>query len=118
MFLSLLIGLCFSRGWWCGGMVSLIFVIFIIGIVFGVVVLIVGLSAMNGFECELNNCILVVVSYGEIEVVNQLWINWQEVLDNVQKVSGIVVVVSYINFIGLVESGVNLCVIQVKGVNL
>lgn len=70
MFLLLLIGLCFSCGWWCGGMVLLIFVIFIIGIVFGVVVLIVGLSVMNGFECELNNCILVVVLYGEIEVVD------------------------------------------------
>lgn len=70
MFLSLLIGLRFSRGRRRGGMVSLIFVIFIIGIVFGVAVLIVGLSAMNGFERELNNRILAVVSYGEIEAVD------------------------------------------------
>lgn len=116
--LLLLIVLCFSCGWWCGGMVLLILVIFIIGIVLGVVVLIVGFSVMNGFECELNNCVLVVVLYGEIEFVNQLWNNWQEVLVKVQKVKGIVVVVFYINFIGLVESGSNMCVIQVKGVDL
>ncbi|MDI5536362.1 lipoprotein-releasing system transmembrane subunit LolE, partial [Salmonella enterica subsp. enterica serovar Montevideo] len=38
-----------------GGMVSLISVISTIGIALGVAVLIVGLSAMNGFERELNN---------------------------------------------------------------
>lgn len=56
--LSLLIGLRFSRGRRRGGMVSLISVISTIGIALGVAVLIVGLSAMNGFERELNNRIL------------------------------------------------------------
>ncbi len=66
--LSLLIGLRFSRGRRRGGMVSLISVISTIGIALGVaVVLIVGLSAMNGFERELNNRILAVVPHGEIE---------------------------------------------------
>lgn len=83
--LSLLIGLRFSRGRRRGGMVSLISVISTIGIALGVAVLIVGLSAMNGFERELNNRILAVVPHGEIEAVNQPWTNWQEALDNVQK---------------------------------
>ena len=48
--LSLLIALRFSRGRRRGGMVSLISVISTIGIALGVSVLIVGLSAMNGFE--------------------------------------------------------------------
>ncbi|MDU3747436.1 MAG: ABC transporter permease, partial [Escherichia coli] len=102
--LSLLIGLRFSRGRRRGGMVSLISVISTIGIALGVAVLIVGLSAMNGFERELNNRILAVVPHGEIEAVDQPWTNWQEALDNVQKVPG-------------VESGANLRAIQVKGVN-
>lgn len=59
--LSLLIGLRFSRGRRRSGMVSLISVISTIGIATGVAVLIVGLSAMNGFERELNNRILAVV---------------------------------------------------------
>ena len=115
--LSLLIGLRFSRGRRRGGMVSLISVISTIGIALGVAVLIVGLSAMNGFERELNNRILAVVPHGEIEVVDQPWTNWQEALDNVQKVSGIAAAAPYINFTGLVESGANLRAIQVKGVN-
>ena len=64
--LSLLIGLRFSRGRRRGGMVSLISVISTVGIALGVAVLIVGLSAMNGFERELNNRILAVVPHGEI----------------------------------------------------
>lgn len=115
--LSLLIGLRFSRGRRRGGMVSLISVISTIGIALGVAVLIVGLSAMNGFERELNNRILAVVPHGEIETANQPWTNWQEALDNVQKVPGIAAAAPYINFTGLVESGANLRAIQVKGVN-
>ncbi len=115
--LSLLIGLRFSRGRRRGGMVSLISVISTIGIALGVAVLIVGLSAMNGFERELNNRILAGVPHGEIEAVDQPWTNWQEALDNVQKVPGIAAAAPYINFTGLVESGANLRAIQVKGVN-
>ena len=115
--LSLLIGLRFSRGRRRGGMVSLISVISTIGIALGVAVLIVGLSAMNGFERELNNRILAVVPHGEIEPVNQPWTNWSDALSKVEKVPGIAAAAPYINFTGLVESGVNLRAIQVKGVN-
>jgi lipoprotein-releasing system permease protein len=87
--LSLLIGLRFSRGRRRGGMVSLISVISTIGIALGVAVLIVGLSAMNGFERELNNRILAVVPHGEIEPVNQPWTNWSDALNKVEKVPGI-----------------------------
>lgn len=99
--LSLLIGLRFSRGRRRSGMVSLISVISTIGIALGVAVLIVGLSAMNGFERELNNRILAVVPHGEIEAVNQPWTNWREALEKVQKVPGITAAAPYINFTGL-----------------
>ena len=115
--LSLLIGLRFSRGRRRGGMVSLISVISTVGIALGVAVLIVGLSAMNGFERELNNRILAVVPHGEIEAVNQPWNHWQNVLPKVEAVKGIEAAAPYINFTGLVESGSNLRAIQVKGVD-
>jgi len=115
--LSLLIGLRFSRGRRRSGMVSLISVISTVGIALGVAVLIVGLSAMNGFERELNNRILAVVPHGEIEPVNQPWTNWNDALNKVEKVPGIAAAAPYINFTGLVESGVNLRAIQVKGVD-
>ena len=115
--LSLLIGLRFSRGRRRGGMVSLISEISTICIAHGVAGLIVGLSAMNGVVRELNNRSLAGVPHGEIEAVDQPWTNWQEALDNVQKVPGIAAAAPYINFTGLVESGANLRAIQVKGVN-
>lgn len=115
--LSLLIGLRFSRGRRRSGMVSLISVISTLGIALGVAVLIVGLSAMNGFERELNNRILAVVPHGEIEPVNQPFQDWSGVLQRVEKVKGIAAAAPYINFTGLVESGPNLRAIQVKGVD-
>lgn len=115
--LSLLIGLRFSRGRRRSGMVSLISVISTVGIALGVAVLIVGLSAMNGFERELNNRILAVVPHGEIEAVNQPWTNWRTVLPKVAAVKGIEAAAPYINFTGLLESGSNLRAIQVKGVD-
>ncbi|MFW0766526.1 lipoprotein-releasing ABC transporter permease subunit LolE [Trabulsiella odontotermitis] len=114
--LSLLIGLRFSRGRRRSGMVSLISVISTVGIALGVAVLIVGLSAMNGFERELNNRILAVVPHGEIEPVNQPWNDWSGALSKVEKVNGIAAAAPYINFTGLIESGSNLRAIQVKGV--
>lgn len=115
--LSLLIGLRFSRGRRRSGMVSLISVISTVGIALGVAVLIMGLSAMNGFERELNNRILAVVPHGEIEPVEQPWKGWPDVLTRVEKVPGIEAAAAYINFTGLIESGVNLRAIQVKGVD-
>ena len=81
--LSLLIGLRFSRGRRRGGMVSLISVISTIGIALGVAVLIVGLSAMNGFERERNKRIVAEVPQGEIAAVDQPRKNMPETMDPV-----------------------------------
>lgn len=115
--LSLLIGLRFSRGRRRGGMVSLISVISTIGIALGVAVLIVGLSAMNGFERELKNRILAVVPHGEMEPVNPPFTGWQAMLPKVEQVPGIVAAAPYIHFTGLLESGAKLRAIQMKGVD-
>ncbi|NIG98316.1 MAG: lipoprotein-releasing ABC transporter permease subunit LolE [Serratia symbiotica] len=115
--LSFLTALRFSRGRKRGGMVSLISVISTIGIALGVAVLIVGLSAMNGFERELQNRILAVVPHGEIEAVNQPLQGWLSMLRRVEKVPGILAAAPYINFTGLLEKGVKLRAAQIKGVN-
>lgn len=115
--LSFLTALRFSRGRKRGGMVSLISVISTIGIALGVAVLIVGLSAMNGFERELQNRILAVVPHGEIEAVNQPLQGWLSMLRRVEKVPGILAAAPYINFTGLMENGVQLRAVQIKGVN-
>ncbi|MEB7882996.1 lipoprotein-releasing ABC transporter permease subunit LolE [Serratia fonticola] len=115
--LSLLMALRFSRGRRRGGMVSLISVISTIGIALGVAVLIVGLSAMNGFERELQNRILAVVPHGEIEPIKQPFTGWPELLQRIEKVPGILAAAPYINFTGLMENGAQLRAVQVKGVD-
>ncbi|CAK8738994.1 Lipoprotein-releasing system transmembrane protein LolE [Sodalis praecaptivus] len=115
--LSLNIALRFSRGRRRGGMVSLISVISTIGIALGVAVLIIGLSAMNGFERELNNRILAVVPHGEIEPVNPPFADWPAVLKRIEQVPGILAAAPYLNFTGLVERDDKLQAIQVKGVD-
>ncbi|AYO37616.1 lipoprotein-releasing ABC transporter permease subunit LolE [Serratia sp. P2ACOL2] len=115
--LSFLTALRFSRGRKRGGMVSLISVISTIGIALGAAVLIVGLSAMNGFERELKNRILAVVPHGEIEPVKQPFKDWSSILQRVEKVPGILAAAPYINFTGLMENGAQLRAVGVKGVD-
>ncbi|WP_099350593.1 lipoprotein-releasing ABC transporter permease subunit LolE [Erwinia amylovora] len=115
--LSLLLGLRFSRGRRRGGMVSLISAISTLGIALGVAVLIIGLSAMNGFERELNHRILAVVPHGEIEPVNQPFTGWQAMLPKIAQVPGVAAAAPYINFTGLIESGSKLQAVQVKGID-
>lgn len=116
--LSLQIALRFSRGRRRGGMVSLISIISTLGIALGVAVLIIGLSAMNGFERELNNRILAVVPHGEIEPVNPPFNDWPAILARIEHVPGVAAAAPYINFTGLVERDAKLKAIQVKGVDI
>lgn len=116
--LSLKIALRFSRGRQRGGIVSLISVISTISIALGVAVLIIGLSAINGFERELNNRILAVVPHGEIEPVNPPFADWQRVIKQIEKVPGILAAAPYLKFTGLVERDDKLQTIQIKGIDL
>ncbi|MGL9769533.1 MAG: lipoprotein-releasing ABC transporter permease subunit LolE [Sodalis sp. (in: enterobacteria)] len=114
--LSLQITLRFSRGR-RHGMVSLISVISTISIALGVAVLIISLSALNGFERELNDRILAVVAHGEIEPVDPPFTDWQEMLKRIEKVPGILAAAPYLNFTGLLEREDKLQAIQIKGVD-
>ena len=115
--LSLQIALRFSRGRRRGGMVSLISIISTVGIALGVAVLIIGLSAMNGFDRELNNRILAGVPHGEIEPVNPPFTGWPDILARVEKVPGIAAAAPYVNFTGLIERGDKLKAVEVRGVD-
>ncbi|WP_192458645.1 lipoprotein-releasing ABC transporter permease subunit LolE [Musicola keenii] len=114
--LSLRVGLRFSRGRRRSGMVSLISIISTLGIALGVAVLIVGLSAMNGFERELNSRILAVVPHGEIEAAEQPFKRWQPLIPKIEQVPGIVAAAPYVRFTGLLENGASLRAVQFKGV--
>lgn len=103
-------------------LVSLISFFSSMGIALGVAVLIIGLSAMNGFERELNQRILAVVPHAEISSVsgqNNVPIDhWQHLAAKLKQNPQIIGVSPFVSFTALVENGAKLKVVQIKGVEM
>lgn len=111
----------YQRGKQKNPLVALISKFSAIGIALGVAVLIVGLSAMNGFERELNSRILAVVPHTEITVnphANEATLNhWQNLVEHLKTNKKITALSPFVSFTALVENGNKLKVVQVKGVD-
>ena len=111
----------YQRGKQKNPLVALISKFSAIGIALGVAVLIVGLSAMNGFERELNSRILAVVPHTEITVNphdNEATLNhWQKLEERLKTNKKITALSPFVSFTTLVENGNKLKVVQVKGVD-
>ena len=110
----------YQRGKQKNPLVALIAKFSAIGIALGVAVLIVGLSAMNGFERELNQRILAVVPHAEIlsapnatDPTIHHWLNLEKRLQQNAQIKGIS---PFVSFTALVENGAKLKVVQVKGI--
>ena len=110
----------YQRGKQKNPLVALIAKFSAIGIALGVAVLIVGLSAMNGFERELNQRILAVVPHAEIlsapnatDPTIHHWLNLEKRLQQNGQIKGIS---PFVSFTALVENGSKLKVVQVKGI--
>ena len=110
----------YQRGKQKNPLVALIAKFSAIGIALGVTVLIVGLSAMNGFERELNQRILAVVPHAEIlsapnatDPTIHHWLNLEKCLQQNPQIKGIS---PFVSFTALVENGSKLKVVQVKGI--
>src|SRR5699024_5214138 len=99
------------------GMLSLISLISTMSIALCVAVLIIGLSAMNGFEKELKDRVLSVMPHGEIFHQHGSLVNWREMQSQLQAMPNIVTATPYISFTGLVEKGTTLKAIQVRGID-
>lgn len=98
-------------------LVSLIAFFSTVGIALGVAVLILGLSAMNGFERELNNRILAVVPHGEITAAyNEPISQYSRLSEMVRQIPNVQGVSPYVAFTALVENGAKMKVVQVKGI--
>lgn len=115
--LSLLIGARFSRAKRRNKMVSFISLSSTIGIAVGVAVIIIGLSAMNGFERELKNRVLSVVPHGEFEGVRAPVSDWNNMVEQAEKSPHVVAAAPYVRFTALAEKGTNLKAIEVRGVD-
>ncbi|HHF3805845.1 TPA: lipoprotein-releasing ABC transporter permease subunit LolE [Haemophilus influenzae] len=110
----------YQRGKQKNPLVTLIAKFSAIGIALGVAVLIVGLSAMNGFERELNQRILAVVPHIEIfsapQAKDPTIHHWQNLEKRLQQNPQIKGISPFVSFTALVENGSKLKVVQVKGV--
>ena len=110
----------YQRGKQKNPLVALIAKFSAIGIALGVAVLIVGLSAMNGFERELNQRILAVVPHAEIlsapNATDPTIHHWQDLEKRLQQNAQIKGISPFVSFTALVENGSKLKVVQVKGI--
>ena len=110
----------YQRGKQKNPLVALIAKFSAIGIALGVAVLIVGLSAMNGFERELNQRILAVVPHAEIlsapNATDPTIHHWQNLEKRLQQNAQIKGISPFVSFTALVENGSKLKVVQVKGI--
>lgn len=87
---SLFIGLRYVRAKRRNHFISFISLISMMGIALGVMTLITVLSVMNGFEKELRERILGMVSHATIQSIDGPFVNWQDVLSSVQAESRVV----------------------------
>ncbi len=110
------IGFRFSRAKARHKLVSFISVSSTIGIAIGVAVVIIGLSAMNGFQHELEKRVLSVIPHAELEGVQGPIENWQTVTNEAQQVANVVGAAPYVRFTGLAEKGTQLKAIEIRGV--
>ncbi|WP_363322402.1 lipoprotein-releasing ABC transporter permease subunit LolE [uncultured Gilliamella sp.] len=117
MNLSLITAIKFRKGRRKSGMVSLISIISTLSIAIGIAALIIGLSAMNGFERELNNRVLSVIPNGQFYAPYGNLDNWRHVQQQLQKNSNIVSTAPLISFAGLIENGSKLSAVEVQGVD-
>lgn len=115
--LSLLIGGRFSCAKQRDKMVSFISLSSTVGIAVGVAVIIIGLSAMNGFERELESRVLSVISHGEFEGVNEPIERWQHVIDESVRHEKVLAAAPYVKITALAERGKELKAIEVRGID-
>ncbi|EOX1769241.1 lipoprotein-releasing ABC transporter permease subunit LolE [Vibrio cholerae] len=115
--LALFIGGRFSRAKQRNKMVSFISLSSTIGIAVGVAVIIIGLSAMNGFERELQTRVLSVIPHGEFEGVRGPVERWPDLMAQAARHPQIVAAAPYVKITALAESGTQLKAIEVRGVD-
>lgn len=117
MNLSLITAIKFRKGRRKSGMLSLISIISTMSIAIGIAALIIGLSAMNGFERELHNRVLSVVPHGQLYPQYGNLEQWRQVQNELKENKDIVSVEPFVNFTGLIENGSKLGAVEVQGID-
>ncbi len=115
--LAYFIGQRFSRAKKRNNMISFISFSSIVGIAVGVAVVIVGLSAMNGFERELQQRILSVIPHGDYQSVHQPMRNWKQVSEQAEHSKSVVATAPFVRFMALAENGTQLKALEVSAIS-
>ncbi len=100
-----------------GGFSSFISASSTLGIALGVMVLIIVLSAMNGFEKALSEKLLSIIPHAEIEAVNEPIDNWPNVASVMQQNSQVLAVAPVIKMTGMLQKGTYLKGVEIRGVS-
>ncbi len=116
--LSLFIALRYVRSRQGNGFASFISASSTVGIALGVMVLIVVLSAMNGFEKALADKLLSVIPHGQLIGVNTPITQWNNKAAQVLRTEHIVGVAPVINVSGMMQYKGEVKGIELKGVDL
>jgi lipoprotein-releasing system permease protein len=97
-------------------MVSFISLSSIIGIAVGVAVIIVGLSAMNGFERELKDRVLSVIPHGEYTGVKGPLTNWLPLVERLNEQPTVTAAAPFVKMTALAEKGKQLKAVEIRGI--
>jgi lipoprotein-releasing system permease protein len=115
--LSLFLGLRYVRSNSGKGFSSFISASSTIGIALGVMVLIIVLSAMNGFERALAKHLLSVIPHAEVISVNGSINKWPKKVPLIQKHPQVIAAAPVIKLQGMMQSGEQLKAVSIRGVD-
>ena len=115
--LSLFLGWRYVRSRQGNGFSAFISASSTVGIALGVTVLIVVLSAMNGFERELSQKLLSIVPHVELVSVNEPIKNWQKSIKAFEKEANVIAAAPVVKLTGMLQHDLKLKAVEVRGVD-
>lgn len=115
--LSVFLGLRYVRSRHGNGFASFISASSTIGIALGVMVLILVLSAMNGFERELTKRLLSVVPHGEFIAVNKAIDDWPQKIIDIEQHPHVLAAAPVIKLDALLQKGDKIKGLEVRAVD-
>jgi lipoprotein-releasing system permease protein len=116
--LSVFIGLRYVRSRHSKGFSSFISASSTIGIAIGVTVLIVVLSAMNGFERALATHLLSIVPHAEVVAVNSPITQWPKSVARIEQNSHVIAAAPFVKTQGMMQKSAALKGVEIRGVDV
>ncbi len=114
--LSLFLAFRYVKARQIGGFASFISASSTIGIALGVMVLIIVLSAMNGFEKALADRLLSIIPHGEVIGVHKPIVNWQDKISRISSHPQVIAAAPVVKLTGMMQNKNELKSLEIRGV--